>query len=158
MSRWPAFRTPRGGHRELTPGVVIKAALAGIVGPALLGGVLMLFGTAFGDLFGYAGDLPIAAFGVGVIMAFSPTLSWAGMLIGVPLSLFALSRGFAGWAAALGFGGLAGALVGAPLSSAPILAVSGIICAGPYWLTLRWLCPQALIATEAKKSPQNRNS
>ncbi len=153
MSRWPAIRTPIGGHRELTALVVIKAALAGIISPALSGGALMLLGLTLGEIFGFAGGIPKAAFGIGLVLAYSPMLSWIGMLIGVPLSIFALSRGIAGWVATLGFGGLAGALVGAPIDNAPILAIAGMVCAGPYWLTLRWLRPQALIAIDTKKTP-----
>jgi hypothetical protein len=83
---------------------------------------------------------------VGVFVGFSPMFSWAGLLLGVPLSILAMSRGMAGWGVAAGGGTLAGALTGAVLGSVMFMAAFGAGFGLLYWIFLRWLAPAAVIA------------
>ena len=71
------------------------------------------------------------------------------MLFSVPLSLFALRKGWAGWIIALSFGAAVGALIGDgklhphDVDSRIVFGLIGLLYAGIYWLLLRIFNPES---------------
>lgn len=68
-----------------------------------------------------------------------------GLLIGMPLSVLAMSKGKAGWLVALAAGTIAGGLIGLLLQVFVVTAPIGALFGGLYWLFTRWLAPAALL-------------
>ena len=145
MTRWPVIRTTVSGQRHLT--VLIYAGLLTlmlIVVP-IMGFLLALVTSLFVADLNDNGLLSLLYIS-GIFVGFSPMFSWAGLLLGVPLSILAMSRGMAGWGVAAGGGTLAGALTGAVLGSVSFMAAFGAGFGLLYWIFLRWLAPAALLA------------
>ncbi|WP_377507731.1 hypothetical protein [Octadecabacter sp. R77987] len=144
MTRWPAIHTTVGGQRHLTGRIYAGLlALMLIVVPACGVMVAVVAGWMGNGLNG-SGPMSVLAL-VGVFLGYSPILSWAGLLIGMPLSVLAMSKGKAGWLVALAAGAIAGGLIGLLLQAVVVTAPFGALFGGLYWLFTRWLAPAALL-------------
>lgn len=139
MSRWPILRTPE----RAAPGIwaLFGATIITIIAPVLLGAGIFLFA---GFVFGHETEAGFGSFlfMIGFFLAFSFYLSWAGLIIAVPLAILAFRYGTAGWSVALVAGIAVGTLMFAVFGLAWFVTIpAGIIFALTFWLALRWLAP-----------------
>ena len=132
-----AGKRVRWHHHAIACGAVLLV-------PTLLGyGFLVLFAdaeTLATASFAGIDGLTLSLFAT--LAAFSFYFSWIGLLVGVPLAVFALRRGLAGWLSALLAGIAVGQLITA-LLSLPLASVMGPFLALIYWLGLRLSVPDA---------------
>lgn len=148
MSHWPALRTMGPGHLDYEMGHAASYALA-----AVLIGLPMIGLGASWMLDGNPAEMGsgLTIYSVAQMVAYSPLVSWLGLILGVPLVHTAIRKGFGGWAVALGIGGVAGAIV-LSLSvwsflSFPTVRIGligagfGALFAGVYWLVMRLTAP-----------------
>jgi hypothetical protein len=134
---WPALRT-RAGLRLSWPRLALAGAIAWAA-PVPLGALLI----GLGALLRQAPEAPLQV--TGFFLVASAYLSWAGLLVGVPLSVLALRRGWAGWAVALGTGAALGAAAGLATGlEAGIVLPGALVIAAVYWLALRRMTGPAL--------------
>ena len=145
MTRWPAIRTTVGGHRHLTALIYAGLLTLMLIVVPVIGFLIAVVTSPFVDELNN-NILLSQLYIVGIFVGFSPMVSWAGLLLGVPLSILAMSRGMAGWGVAAGGGTLAGALTGVFLGSVMFMATFGAGFGLLYWIFLRWLVPAAVIA------------
>ena len=140
---WPALRT-RPGLRA-GPARLALAAVVAYLAPIPPGVLLLWVGTPVEQ--GPSAASYVASHGVFLLA--SLYLSWAGLLVGVPVSVLALRTGFAGWAVALGTGAALAAAVSLLTGLEPDIVLPGaLLSAGVYWLVLRGavgpdrMCPE----------------
>ena len=122
------------------------SCLAVLVVPTALGfAVLSVINPESPIAENMVGEIDAAIVGIFAFFAtFSFYFSWIGLLFGVPLMIWALKVGKAGWGVALLAGVLVGALISAVLSTPIALPLGGIL-ALIYWLSLRLLVPDAFL-------------
>lgn len=144
MTRWPAINTPVGGQRYVAPMVYVAlVTLVFLIVP--VGGALL---TLIAVILGGSDTPPnfaTPAYLLGILLTLSPPVSWAGLLVGVPLSILAMARGYAGWLVSTLAGAVIGLLCGMFLESPEFMAPGGALMGGLYWIFLRWLAPAALL-------------
>ncbi|MEJ6477868.1 MAG: hypothetical protein QNL92_04215 [Octadecabacter sp.] len=145
MSRWPAIHTTVGGQRHLTALIYAGLLTLMLIVVPVIGFLIAVVTSPFVDELNN-NILLSQLYIVGIFVGFSPMFSWADLLLGVPLSILAMSRGMAGWGVVAGGGTLAGALTGAVLGSVIFMAAFGAGFGLLYWIFLRWLAPAAVIA------------
>ena len=115
MSIW---RSRVGGHRLVGWSDLAVAALAAWVVPMVPGLALMAMVPVMGLIPASAGEPALLAGTLGVALVFSPLLSWVGLLIGVPLSVLCLARGWFGWGVALAVGAMSAGIAAGALDMA----------------------------------------
>ncbi|MFP4569672.1 hypothetical protein [Rhodosalinus sp.] len=136
---WPARRT-RPGLRA-GPARLGLAALVAYLAPVPPGMLLLWLGTLVEQ------GPPAASYiaSHGFFLLASLYLSWAGLLVGVPLSILALRTDWAGWAVALGTGAVLAAGVSHLTGLEPDIVLPGaLLIAATYWLALRRMIGPAL--------------
>lgn len=74
-------------------------------------------------------------------------------MIGIPLSVLAMSKGVAGWLVAAIAGTVAGAATGVLLGSGLFMAAFGTGFGLLYWVFVRWLAPAALLVQLDQGAP-----
>jgi hypothetical protein len=146
------LRSRLRGHRQLNWGAVFLAGMISLFVPVLLGLCMVYLGQPLGELIGFTGDLPILVSAIGMMLVYSPLLSWAGMFIGALLSVMAMIYGWAGPGMAILGGAGIGWGIAQAIDSAIVLPVIGAICGGVYWLMILVLCPDAVAPRQSDES------
>ena len=122
--------------------MILNASLGVLLVPIVLGLILAGIGTAFEMVIGrglWSQKLAEA----GMLLVFSPLLSFIACLLAIPVAVWALRRGFAGWAVACLAGMLATFVVFVVVNrdfDPAVLYVSmifGLPFGGLYWLSAR---------------------
>ncbi len=146
---WPPIRTHMSEHHGYEMG---HAASIGLVA-VLIGLPLAGLGIS------WIAEGQDAQQGVGLslytvvqMLAYSPLLSWLGLLFGIPMVYAAIRRGFGGWLVTMAIGAAVGAAIllmvvwltmdFAGLRIVVIGAGFGAIFAGVYWLAMRLTTPE----------------
>lgn len=114
-----------------------------IVVPVLLGALLSLGASAFFSSETLIGPGALL-FTIGVFLSFSFYLSWAGLMVAIPLAFLAFRYGIAGWGSAV-IGGIA---VGGIIFSLfglewPVTLPAGAFFGAVFWVSLRLLSPKS---------------
>ena len=155
--RWPPIRTHIDDLRGYEMGHAASIGLAAVlIGLPLLGlGLSWLMENEADN-----GGSGLSVYSVAQMMAYSPLVSWMGLILGIPLVYTAIRRGFGGWLVTMAIGALVGmvvllatvwlALEVTGLRIALIGATFGGVFAGVYWLTMRLTTPALF------RRPQNR--
>ena len=150
---WPAVRT----HTDDLLGYEIGHAASIGLAVVLIG--LPLLGLGLSWLFegaASAGGAGLVFYSIAQMLAYSPLVSWIGLILGIPLVYAAIRRGYGGWLVTMAIGALVGCVVllgavwvalAAPgLRVALIGATFGAVFAGAYWLSMRLTSPGLLRA------------
>lgn len=151
-----AWRSAPRGDRQVGAGAWVVAILGTWAVPALLGLGLAGLGLSLGRVTDGAG-WALALVSIGWVLAFSPLLSWVGLLALAPLFWLLLRGGRAGWASAMAAGAVASLAALAALSAfgggmaALIVLPFGIVAALILRGVLGWLAPEALAARPASQ-------
>lgn len=109
MSHWPILRTDPRAAAGKEVGIAFFCAFWTWLGVAGIGVILSLiiWGLNLASL-----PVPMNGFGgAAMLLLYSPFISWAGFIPAIPVSIWALRNGWAGWFTALIAGALVGGLV-----------------------------------------------
>ena len=137
---WPVLRTTPGGAALLRNRDWLAA-----VGVVLCGLPLSSWGVIL--LGGWEVPPEPSPFALRILfwIAISPVLSWAALCFALPVTVFALSAGWGGWAVGSGIGGLAAGVSALWLGlNDPAIPVCGAVLGGAFWLALRLMRPAAV--------------
>lgn len=150
---WPAIKTP--DHTSQTLRVLDYILAATVVWIAI-----PLFAGLLAALLRQASVVTDSAWGndlldLLLVVFVSPVFSWFGLLVGLPMMIYAARHNFAGWATAVGFGAavpglLIGLVFGNIIDGFKVFIIPGALFAGVFWLTLR-LCNRAAFAMASSK-------
>ncbi len=122
--------------------MILNASLGVLLVPIVLGLILAGVGTAFEMLIG-RGPWGQKLGEAGMLLVFSPFLSFFACLLAIPAAAWALRRGLAGWAVASLAGMFATFVVFAvvnrdlDLTVVYVSAIFGLPFGGLYWLSAR---------------------
>ena len=151
--RWPAVRTHTDDLLGYEMGHAASIGLAVVlIGLPLLGlGLSWMVESLAND-----GGAGLVFYSIAQMLAYSPLVSWIGLILGIPLVYAAIRRGYGGWLVTMGIGALVGTVillvaVWVTLDStgfrvALIGATFGAFFAGVYWLAMRLTSPGLLRA------------
>lgn len=142
----PVWRTNPAGFDKSGYWPILTGALSVMVFVPLIGGLLSLI-TAWPE-----SDTLLS--GMAVILTFSFFISWAPLLVAIPVSAALAKRGCAGWGVALLGGFVAGGVTvlvlegGVPVTiEALFFPMIGVFFAAIYWLSIRLVHPTAIGVT-----------
>ena len=95
--------------------------------------------------------VPDAFMGLTALLIASPLLSWAALLVAIPISALLAKNGYAGWGIAAVMGAIAGfvalVLIGGPVARADdtmAFVGVGVFMAMIYWGVIRMMHPAAI--------------
>jgi hypothetical protein len=145
---WPAVRTHTSEHHGYEIGHAASIGLVAIlIGLPSIGlGLSWLVETQAVET-----DGGISIYSVAQMVAYSPLVSWLGLLLGVPAVYGAIRAGYGGWLVTMAIGSVVGTIVllasvwimmaFTGLRIALIGAVFGAVFAGVYWMAMRLTSP-----------------
>jgi len=129
--RWPVWRTDEAAGRAITWGQWTAALLIALLVP-VPAGLLMVHVIA--PLLPSAATGPVELAFLGVLLVYSPALSWVGLVPGALLLRRALRRGVGGWATALVLGLILGTVLANWLGA--LAWMLGTVQALIFWIAL----------------------
>lgn len=153
--RWPAIRTHRPAHREYEMGHAASIGLA----------VVLIILPLLGLGLSWLSKAPVEEaaqgvtfYGVAQMLAYSPLVSWVGLMIGMPAVYSAIRLGYGGWLVTMAIGAIAGMIVlfvavwfvidFTGLRIVFIGGAFGALFAGVFWLAMRLTNPALFRASD----------
>ena len=154
VGRWPFWHTRPAGFGVTGYWPALTGSLAVLIGAPLIGAVLV---------YGLEWAVPLAEMsppvppwrqfldGIGLLLLGSPLLSWAALLVAVPVSGRLATVGRAGWGVAATAGAIAGLVMmifvgGGLIFDAEVIGyiACGIVMGLLYWIAIRLIHPAAI--------------
>ena len=147
-SRFPIARTNPGGFAKASFWPGATGALVILVIVPLFGFLIQAVAMAF---YTTPPLVPDAFMGLTALLIASPLLSWAALLVPIPISALLAKNGYAGWGIAAVMGAIAGfvalVLIGGPVARADdtmAFVGVGVFMAMIYWGVIRMMHPAAI--------------